>query len=147
MAPPKLNDAAAKAILLKWPTRTSTLWVPPTDAGHWIRAQPRDANSNIATPTLRTPGSSLFKTQPDGMWVFLNNSVYADAICVEVCGSQQNLNDKRSRYSADVRSLVLNCPLKWLSETISLQKGGILPRWQACESISACPTAELNLPV
>lgn len=147
MAAPKLKDADAKAVLLKWPTRTSKLWDPPTGSGYWIRAQPRDTNSKIATPTLRTPGSSLFKTQPDGMWAFLNNSVYADVICVEVCGTQQNLNDKRSRYAADVRSLVLNCPLKWLTEAIALQKAGTSPRWQACGSIPACPTEELNVPV
>ena len=142
-----LSDKEAKAILLKWPTRTDSVWEPPTGSGYWIQAQPKNSDSKTATPTLRTPGSKLFKTQPDGMHAFLNEDAYADVVCIESCATIQNLNDKRSRYAADVRSVVLHCPLEWLLEVVDLQKGGLHPRWQATKTISDKPTADLLLPV
>jgi hypothetical protein len=81
------------------------------------------------------------------MWVFLAADEYADAIVLEICGSIQNLNDKRSRYAATVRSLVLTCPIAWLDYPITVQRGGQAPRWQACRSLVKKPTAELVLPV
>ena len=147
MANSKLKDSDAKTILLKWPTRTNNLWDTPTGSGYWIQAQPKPLGSTITTPTLHTPGASLFKTQPDGMWAYLKDDTFADVICVEVCGTQQNLNDKRSRYSADVRSLVLNCGLKWLLQDVNVQNSGAMPRWKATETIHQQPSAALVLPV
>jgi len=147
MSKSKLSDGEAKAILRDWPTRADSLWDAPTGSGYWIQAQPKADGSTITTPTIQTPGSSLFKTQPDGLYAFLNERVFADLIAIEVCGSSQNLNDKRSRYSADVRSVVLHCPLAWLLENVSIQHGSVVPRWQATKSISVAPTEELYLPV
>lgn len=147
MANPRLGDREAKDILLKWPTRTNTLWSTPTGSGYWLQAQPKPASSAESTPTVRVPGAELFKTQPDGMWVFLNDTVFADIVCVEVCLTVQNLNDKRSRYSAAVRSLVLHCPHEWLHAEISLQKGGKEKRWRASRSIKLSPKQELMVPV
>lgn len=143
----KLSDAEAKKILRRWPTRADSLWDSPTGTGHWIQAQPKPDGSKITTPTIQTPGSKLFKTQPDGMYAFLNETTFADLICIEVCGTQQNLNDKRSRYMADVRSVVLHCPLNWLLENVTVQNGGQLPRWQATGTFQNAPTAEMHLPV
>ena len=147
MANSKLSDGDAKNILRKWPTRSDTLWESPIGKGYWLQAQPKPANSGITSPTLRTPGSSLFKTQPDGMYAFLNEDVYADVVCIEVCGTQQNLNDKRSRYAADVRSMVLHCPEKWMLKDVTVQNGGVLPRWQACGTIATQPAEDLIVPV
>lgn len=93
------------------------------------------------------PGAKLFTTQPDGLWVYINDPSSCDVVAVEVCGTIQNLNDKRSRYIPASHSLVLWCGLRWLEEKISVQRGGKRPRWKAAGSFSGKPTAELNLPV
>ncbi len=147
MADSRLSDREAKNILLSWPSRTNSHWSTPRKEGYWIQAQPKEAGSRRATPSVRVPGATLFKTQPDGMWVYLAGNSFADIACIEVCGTAQNLNDKRSRYSAAVRSLEIHCPLPWLNADISIQKGRQLPRWRACETIENEPTEDLSLPV
>jgi hypothetical protein len=95
---------------------------------------------------LRASGATLFSTQPDAMWIYIHETEYVDVICVEVCNSRQNLNDKRSRYGAAVHSLVIECSRKWLVADIPTTKGSA-PRWQACRSISAAPQQDVRLPV
>jgi hypothetical protein len=147
MAKAKLKDSEAKKILLQWPGRTRTLWSTPAGSGFWLRAQPNTRGTVKTSPRIRVPGSKLFATQPDAMWVFLHESDFADVVCVEVCGTASNLNDKRSRYSAAVRSLVLQCPLKWLLADTTIQKGRKSPRWEAARSISKKPIGDLTLPL
>lgn len=146
MAKPKLSDAQAKEILRKWPQRTRSLWAAPDSTGYWLRAQP-GSKARARTPRIFSPGADLFGTQPDGMWVYFREGEFADAVCVEVCGTVQNLNDKRSRYAATVRSLILRCPAAWFKEGIKLQRGGLQPRWQACRTISSEPAGDLALPI
>lgn len=147
MAKQKLLDGEAKDILRRWPTRTKSLWSTPNSKGYWIQAQPKPNGATYATPTIRVPGANLFTTQPDGLWAYLKGNEFADAIAVEVCGSAQNLNDKRSRYSAAVRSLVLHCPHAWLHGEIQIQGAPNMKRWEACRTIEHSPQAELSLPV
>jgi hypothetical protein len=147
MAKPKLGDREAKDILLRWPTRTKKLWSTPRGSGYWLQAQPKGVGSTAPTPTIRVPGAELFSTQPDGMWVFLSDDSFADVVSIEVCRTAQNLNDKRSRYSAAVRSLVLHCPLHWLQDEIVVPKSGKITRWKAARTIGKAPTNELVLPV
>jgi len=147
MAKAKLTDSEAKKILLRWPGRTKTLWSTPAGSGFWLRAQPNTGSAVKTSPRIRVPGSKLFATQPDAMWVFLHGSDFADVVCVEVCGTASNLNDKRSRYSAAVRSLVLQCPLKWLLAHTTIQKGRTSARWEAARSISKKPAGDLTLPI
>src|ERR1700683_1091892 len=112
MAKTKLTDAEAKGILLKWPRRTKHLWPPPTGKGYWIRAQPKDGKH--PGPRIFTPGADLFSTQPDALWVHFGKIESCDIVAVEVCGHNQNLNDKLSRYIPASHSIVLECSLKWL---------------------------------
>ena len=140
----KLKDSEAKALLLRWPTRTQ-LWPPPTGSGFWLRAQPGDGS--VAGPRISSPGASLFTTQPDGLWVHFNDKISCDAVVIEVCGTIQNLNDKRSRYIPASHSLVLNCSLKWLEEEISVQNGGRRPRWKAAASFGRRPTEDLSVAI
>lgn len=147
MPPEKLGDREAKNILLRWPTRTKKLWSTPGGRGFWLQAQPKPQGYKAKTPTISAPGAELFKTQPDGMWVYLKYPDFADVVAIEVCGSVQNLNDKRSRYAANVRSMVLECPISWLREEVTIQRGGSAARWEACRSIDSFPLEDIRLPI
>ena len=143
----RLQDREAKDVLLKWPTRTKSLWATPGGRGYWLQAQPKPKGDRAKTPTVSAPGAKLFTTQPDGMWVYLKYPEFADVVAIEVCGSTQNLNDKRSRYAANVRSMVLSCPLSWLQEEVTIQRGGSASRWEACRSIDLAPVEDIRLPI
>lgn len=145
----KLSDREAKDILREWPARATVLWSTPRGKGRWIRAQPKDAGSSVTAPRIGYPGAKLFHTQPDGMWVYLADAEFADVVCVESCCNSTNLNDKRSRYGARVGSMVLHVPRPWLRQKMRVQRGAMMPRWEAAESISTEPKRQgvLVLPV
>jgi hypothetical protein len=140
-----MTDAQAKAVLRTWANRTK-IWPPPTGLGYWLRARPGTLGVAVTCPSLRSPGARLFTTQPDGLWLFLGHTEYADAFCVEVCNSIQNLNDKRSRYMPSSHSLLAAIPLQWLDEVIAVQRGGMRARWEASRCFQVRPPA-LLLPV
>jgi hypothetical protein len=81
------------------------------------------------------------------LWVHFNNARSCDVVAVEVCGTIQNLNDKRSRYIPASHSLLLSCGVAWLKEEITVQKAGKRPRWRACASFDREPTSDLQVPV
>jgi hypothetical protein len=144
MAKSKLSDGEAKDILREWPTRTKKLWHTSTDSEYWLQALPKPMVSAATSPRLHLPATTLFATQPDGMWVYLKPPDYVNVIAVEVCGTSQNLNDKRSRYFPSGSALLVTCPKRWLVESIQTPEA---PRWKACGSISVAPTADVVLPV
>jgi len=49
-----------------------------------------------------------------------------DVLAIEVCGTVQNLNDKRSRYGPTTTSLVLTTPRRWLQGAVITR--GNVPR-------------------
>jgi hypothetical protein len=109
-----MTDAQAKAALRTWPLVTR-IW-SGGEYVYWLRAQPTDPGETARAPRLAIPGSAEFQTQPDGLWITLGieTSVaepdaarFADCIVVEACGTAQNLNDKRARYSARTTALVI----------------------------------------
>jgi hypothetical protein len=140
----KLSDNEAKSILLGWPGRTK-IWPPPGGSGYWIRAQPKSGTK--VGPTLSAPGALLFHTQPDGMWVHFRNAESCDVVIVEVCGTAQNLNDKRSRYIPASHSVVVRCPLVWLLVAMPTRAGGEAPRWEASRSFDEKPSGDIAVPV
>jgi len=143
MAKQKLKDSEAKAILLQWPQRTKTLWSTQTPSEHWMRAQPAAASGAARSPRLSLPGARLFHTQPDGMWLRLDASLrFADVVCIECCGTIQNLNDKRSRYAPSTHGLVVLVKESWLTESITVQHGSKMSRWRATGSITSAPTTD-----
>ena len=144
MTSKKLTDSEGKALLRRWPERTR-LWPPPCGSGYWIRAQPSDHAP--PGPKLFSPGAKLFGTQPDGLWVYFGGSSFCDVVAVEVCGTIQNLNDKRSRYIPASHSVVLRCSLAWLTACIRLQHGGEHPRWRAVGTFDTVPVEDLSIPV
>jgi len=143
MSGDKLSDGEAKKVLLRWPGRTR-VWPPPQGRGFWIRGQP--GSGGKPGPRISSPGATLFTTQPDGLWVHFNSVISCDVVVVEVCGTIQNLNDKRSRYIPASHSLVLACSAAWFAEETTVQRGGRRPRWKAAVSISKKP-GNLELPI
>lgn len=140
----KLSDSEAKTILLQWPRRTK-LWPPPNGRGFWLRGQPKEGSA--AGPRLSSPGASLFTTQPDGLWIYFHSSTSCDVVAIEVCGTIQNLNDKRSRYIPASHSLIVTCSCAWLMEPIPVQRGGSIARWRACRTFASQPTNDLSVPI
>lgn len=143
MAARKLSDAAAKQILRRWPNRTKKLWRVPDNSGYWLRAQPSDAT--VRAPRLSAPGARLFTTQPDGLWIYLTKQ-YCDVVAIEVCGTIQNLNDKRSRYIPGNHSVVVDCRAEWLQGQIRTARGGLRARWEMVPSFDQEPSDQV-LPV
>ncbi len=139
-----MTDAQAKAILRVWPNRTKKVWAPPAGQGYWLRGRP--SAGAVSAPKLHAPGAQLFHTQPDGLYLYLHEH-YADAICIEVCNTIQNLNDKRSRYIPASHSLLVTAPLRWLLEAIGTQHGGQAPRWNAARTFPRRPRQDVTLPV
>lgn len=141
----KLKDSEAKAILLNWPTRTNAVWKPPGGKGFWIQSQPK--TGTVSGPKLSSPGATLFKTQPDGMWLYFEDTAACDVVIIEVCGTIQNLNDKRSRYFPSSHSIVVNCSKGWFVENIPTKNKGTAPRWKASGRILQQPKSDLAIPV
>jgi hypothetical protein len=132
----RLTDKQAKEVLLKWPKRTKTLWRTPKNIGYWIQAQPVTTGTS---PTLILPGAKNYKSQPDGLWVYFHDLNFVDIICVEVCNSIQNLNDKRSRYISTASTILLKCPTDWFYGMINVEKENRenkKTRWEASGVIS-----------
>jgi hypothetical protein len=146
MAKGRLSDSQAKLILKKWPNRTKKLWAIPGKHGFWMRGQPKDYKA--PGPRLAAPGTKYFATQPDGLWVYFHGKECCDVVVIEVCGTAQNLNDKRSRYIPASHSLILNATRKWFSEMISVQRGGLRLRWEAAITLATtAPDTDLSIPV
>ena len=140
-----MKDDEAKQILLDhWPVYGGAVWPVPGKSGSWARARP--APHGGASVQLKSPGAQLFKTQPDGLWLFVCSPEFVDAIVIEVCGKIQNLNDKRSRYMPTSHSMVAQMPKAWFSAVIQKKKEQI-PLWQLCAGFTAAPSADITLPV
>lgn len=129
-----LDDQQAKDRLRdRWPANTRA-WAGEAEEW-WLRAQPKDSNSPAPAPPgprLMAPGTNLFATQPDGLWITLgiprgdraSLAEYVDCVAIEVSRSSQNLADKRSRFAASTSSLVVDLPRKWLDREIPTQGRG-----------------------
>jgi hypothetical protein len=82
-------------------------------------------------PLIYTAGGLGFATEPDGLWLAIGDepkaeasSTFADCMIIEVCGTRQNLFDKRSRYASRTDSLVVDIRHEWLDEEIPTRGRG-----------------------
>lgn len=145
-----LTDRQTKERLKRWSTHTK-LW-SHRSPNRWLRAQPVAGPG--PAPLLVLPGAGEFHTQPDGLWVSLGIAVddrdtkatYADCVVVESCGSMQNFNDKRARYSARTTSLMLALAPRWLDHELGVQGGGRRTRRELLRG-QLPPDDEVFLPV
>ena len=110
---PRYTDAQAKEDIRKWPIVAHRLFGPEP----WLRILPFPLGHEQGHPALpylyRTGDRS--KTYPDGLYARFRSGC-ADVIAVEHCGTQQNLNDKRSRYAASQSVNFLALPEEWYSK-------------------------------
>lgn len=155
----KLSDREAKNILRKWPDVTKELFIPPTDQSVWFRAAPKsdraDGHDRIL-PKIHTLGSMRqLTTHPDGLYIALSfdkndkkeeEFPYVDVISIEVCGTTQNLSDKRSRYAGLGTSIVLRFRKGWLQQSVVLEKGLVRSRWQIL-GLPSEPHDHLQVPI
>ncbi len=129
-----MTDSQAKRILRNaWDERTRH-WKTPDPEGWWIRARP--GRRKPVMPYFLTPGAKLFRTQPDGLWLYFSSEGWVDAICIEHCSSVQNLNDKRSRYMPALNSLLVRVKRTWLRKEIGIKHGGRAERWEATKTMA-----------
>ena len=139
----RLTDSEAKAVLKSWPTFTKELF-RGSEKKPWLQAQPKADDKQATTPCLLIAGSNALSTRPDGMWFRLvRERQAADVFCVEVCGSLQNLQDKRSRYVAVTSALVLWCAHRWWNEQISTN----IARWQKSGVFEEGPDGDTISPI
>jgi|GEM_PF-501153 len=153
IAPPRVNegmfelDRKVRAQLSKWPQRPPGLMPSPKQPGTWLKARPGDAGTS-AHPFLKLPGSNVFRTLPDGMWLHFSPNAadpFVDILAIEACSTLPNLLDKRSRFAATTSSLLAWCPLPWLLAAPGPDDA--TPRWKLIKMLKTEPTEPLTLPV
>lgn len=141
----KLSDSEAKAILgsSPWPARTKS-WPIPAYGGYRVRGCPAPSTM----PYIHSPGASINNTCPDAMYLFVHEkSKFADVIAIEVCGSNQNFNDKRARYTPTSGNLHVTLPYDWLDSEIMVQKGARKKVWEASCWFDKKPIEDLTLTI
>lgn len=136
-------DWQVKERLRQWPQS------PPgaRDSVSWLRGRPSDERVH-GHPFLKLPGSSYWRTLPDGLWLNFGGTpgdAYVDIFAVEACSSVQNLLDKRFRFAPSTHSLLAVCPVDWLKAPVT--PNDPVPRWRVTGLLSGEPTTPLVLPV
>ena len=138
-------DALVKQRLRAWPQKPPGL--PSGELDAWLRGRPAD-DMGTCHPFLKIPGSTRFRTLPDGLWLNFGGTTkepYVDVFAVEACGSLQNLLDKRSRFAPSTHSLLAVCPVPWLLAPV--MAGDPTPRWKATGVLFHEPVLPFLLPV
>jgi hypothetical protein len=140
-------DAMVKRRLRQWPQRPPG--VKPAEAGRdsWLRGRPGE-DLGTGHPFLKLPGSTRWRTLPDGLWLNFGGSPvepYVDIFAIEACGTLQNLLDKRSRFAPSTHSLLAVCPVPWLLAPV--MSGDPTPRWKATGVLAREPAVPFVLPV
>jgi hypothetical protein len=74
-------------------------------------------------------------------------SGFVDVISIEVCVSNQNFNDKRSRYTPTAGNVHLTLPLDWLNSIISIQSGRRKHIWTASGWFASAPNNDVCLTI
>jgi hypothetical protein len=145
MNPSLSLDSLVKQRLKQWPQKPPG--VKPRTQDAWLRGRPTDEASQC-DPFLKVPGSTRWRTLPDGLWLNFGGShvePFVDIFAIEACGSLQNLLDKRSRFAPSVHSLLAVCPVAWLLKPV--MQGDPTPRWKATGVLKREPVTPFVLPV
>lgn len=140
-------DEQVRRRLRQWPQRPPGAARTERQTGTWLRARPGD-NKVLAQPFIKLPGTSTFRTIPDGLWLHFSpdpNDRWADILCIEACASLPNLLDKRARFAPSTSSLLVVCPVRWMLEPA--EPTNPAPRWHLIGLLREEPTEPLVLPV
>jgi hypothetical protein len=146
MKPSRSLDSLVKERLKQWPQRPPGFKPAARGPDSWLRGRP--AEDLAVQPYLKLPGSTRWRTLPDGLWLNFGGTVadpYVDIFAIEACGSLPNLLDKRSRFAPSTHSLLAVCPVPWLLAPVMADD--LTPRWQITGVVEGEPTAPLVLPV
>ena len=129
MHPSQSLDLLVKERLKQWPQRPPGVKAAALGRDAWLRGRPSDDVGYH--PFLKLPGSTRWRTLPDGLWFNFGGTPddpYVDIFAIEACGSLQNLLDKRSRFAPSTHSLLAVCPVQWLLSPV--MAGDPTPRWK-----------------
>lgn len=140
-------DNEVRRSLAAWPQCPPGMQPSPKQNGTWLRARPE--NGRPATqPFLKVPGATRLRTLPDGLYLHFSpraDEPFVDILCIEACGTVQNLMDKRARFAPSVTSLLAVCPVDWL--LAPAQPGSQVPRWRMISMCRREPREPLVVPV
>jgi hypothetical protein len=146
MHPSQSLDLLVKERLKQWPQRPPGVKAAALGRDAWLRGRPSDDVGYH--PFLKLPGSTRWRTLPDGLWLNFGGTPddpYVDIFAIEACGSLQNLLDKRSRFAPSTHSLLAVCPVQWLLSPV--MAGDPTPRWRVTGVLRQEPTVPFVLPV
>ena len=146
MHPSQSLDLLVKERLKQWPQRPPGVKAAALGRDSWLRGRPSDDVGYH--PFLKLPGSTRWRTLPDGLWLNFGGTPddpYVDIFAIEACGSLQNLLDKRSRFAPSTHSLLAVCPVQWLLSPV--MAGDPTPRWRVTGVLRQEPTVPFVLPV
>jgi hypothetical protein len=147
MRPLQSLDSLVKQRLKQWPQRPPGVEPGRGRRDSWLRGRPSEDIAKCH-PFLKLPGSTRWRTLPDGLWLNFGGTVidpYVDIFAIEACGSLQNLLDKRSRFAPSTHSLLAVCPVPWLLAPI--MAGDPTPRWKITGVLDREPVTPFVLPV
>jgi hypothetical protein len=139
-------DRLVRERLKEWPQRPPGMARGPLGPDAWLRGRPgREMHTH---PFLKLPGSSRYRTLPDGLWFNFGGTPddpYVDIFAIEACTTLQNLLDKRSRFAPSTHSLLAVCPVEWLLAPVIPEDP--TPRWKVTGVIRSEPTSNFVVPV
>lgn len=82
------------------------------------------------------------------MYIYVHhNSGFADIIAIEVCRTNQNFNDKRSRYTPTAGNVHVTLPAGWLDSTMTIQRGHQKRIWDASGWFERKPQEDVRLSI
>jgi hypothetical protein len=139
-------DRLVRERLKEWPQHPPGVTRAPLGRDAWLRGRP--GHEFHTHPFLKLPGSTRYRTLPDGLWFNLGGTPedpYVDIFAIEACASFQNLLDKRSRFAPSTHSLLAVCPVPWLLASVA--KDDLTPRWKVTRVIRSEPISDFVLPV
>jgi hypothetical protein len=131
MCQPQSLDSLVKRRLRQWPQRPPGVKAAAAGRDAWLRGRPTE-DVGTCHPFLKLPGSTRWRTLPDGLWLNFGGTPaepFVDVFAIEACGTLQNLLDKRSRFAPSTSSLLAVCPVPWLLAPV--MPGDAVPRWKA----------------
>jgi hypothetical protein len=131
MCQPQSLDSLVKRRLRQWPQRPPRVKATAAGRDAWLRGRPTE-DVGTCHPFLKLPGSTRWRTLPDGLWLNFGGTSaepFVDVFAIEACGTLQNLLDKRSRFAPSTHSLLAVCPVPWLLAPV--MPGDATPRWKA----------------
>jgi len=129
MSMPQTLDSLVRERLKQWPQRPPGVKDSGSKPDVWLRGRPSELLR--CHPFLKLPGSTRWRTLPDGLWLNFGGTPvepFVDILAVEACSTLPNLLDKRSRFAPSTHSMLAVCPLPWLMAPVT--DADPTPRWK-----------------